>query len=478
MKRVCVSLKRKWKRFWLKIDMIKNIVKVLLSNSILTLVGLLNSLLFPVLLSVSEYAYYQEYILYTSYVNICHLGIASGMFLTYAGKKYKEIDKAQYKSEVYLICIVLCAFTVVGLGIGVFCRTPMFFYVVLSIIPQCIIASFQALYQAWERFTGYAIVNVLPKVLLCLLAIFALVLSRNISGDRLIIIYVCIIWCVCIYFLIEFFLFTRKEKAAKIFSEKNKRVTIEGFLIMFGNYVNLLFHSIDKQFVSSLYSEASFAFYSFAMSMQNLMLIFITALANPFYPRLAKGDVSKEFIGQLKELLLMFGAFSGCAYFAVAFVVKCFIEKYVDSLQVVAMFFAVFPAMAVINVLYINMYKIKRKLKKYILTLAGMLGVSVIFNIIAVLLNSDYIGISLATMLSYYVWLFYSQKDFEEICITKKDYVFLFGFFAIYILSMQIETDLLGIFLYAVIMFGWCLTIYKETIIKGMRYLIQKRRRG
>ena len=94
--------------------MIKNIFKVLISNGVLMLLGLLNGFLFPILLSIEDFAYYQEYILYISYVNICHLGIASGMFLNYAGHEYKETDKAQYKSEIFLIYLVLGIFTLLG----------------------------------------------------------------------------------------------------------------------------------------------------------------------------------------------------------------------------------------------------------------------------------------------------------------------------------------------------------------------------
>lgn len=149
--------------------MLKNIIKVLFSNVILVALSLIRSLIFPILLNVDDYAYYQEYLLYVSYVNICHLGIASGMFLNYAGKKYADIDKKQYKNEIYLIYIVLLFLAALGLLWSGVSKNVLVVYVSLTIIPQCLIASFQALYQAWERFTAYSVVNLLPRLLFGLL---------------------------------------------------------------------------------------------------------------------------------------------------------------------------------------------------------------------------------------------------------------------------------------------------------------------
>ena len=106
--------------------MIKNCLKVFTSNFILLILGIVNTFVFPALMSVQDYANYQEYLLYISYTNICHLGIASGMFFNYAGKKYEDTDKAQYKSEIFLIYIVLATFTALGIGFSGFSQSVKF----------------------------------------------------------------------------------------------------------------------------------------------------------------------------------------------------------------------------------------------------------------------------------------------------------------------------------------------------------------
>ena len=312
----------------------------------------------------------------------------------------------------------------------------------------------------------------MPKFFLTILIIVTYSIVKDINGSYVVILFIIIQWCVALYFVVEFSLFTKGVKCNSLLSKKNKETVVNGFLITFGNYVNLLFHSIDKQFVHILYSTFSFAQYSFAMSTQSIMTIFITALANPFYPRLAKGDIDKEFISKMKELLFVLGAYSGCAYFGVSFCVTHFISKYQDSLKVVAMFFAVFPAMAIINILYINLYKIRKKFKKYIFSLVAMLILACGLNGISILLNTDYTGIALATMAVYYVWLFYSQRDFEEIKINKKDILYIAGYFCIYFGLINITNDIVGFLVYIVVISVWNYLLYHNTIYYLVRTVI------
>lgn len=446
--------------------MFRNILKVLLSNIMLTIIGLLSSFVFPILMSIEEYAIFQQYLLYVSYINICHLGIASGMFLNYAGKDYRTTKKPQYKSEIYLIYIVLMIFTIIGFVIAGISGAWIILCVAITLSSECIIASFKALYQAWERFTGYSVVNVIPKALIFVFGILAYFFFHEVSGSDVIIAYMIINGMIALYFVIEFTCFTKGVKSAKIFSHENKITTTVGFFITLGNYINLLFHSIDKLFVNILYSTFSFAQYSFAMSTQTIMTMFIAALANPFYPRLAKNDINKLYVQKLKKLLFIFGSYSGCAYFVVSFCVKNWITKYIPSLDVVAIFFVVFPAMAVINVIYVNMYRIKKMLKRYIFMLLGMLGISALFNYISVFLHGDYVGIALATMISYYVWLLYSQRDFEEIHLDCRDYIYLLGFILIYFGSRIIGHDIVGFFAYGALITFWNILVYHDMVVE------------
>lgn len=453
--------------------MLKNIIKVLVSNFAITIIGLINSFVFPVIMSVESYSAYHQFTLYVSYVNVCHLGIATGMFVYYGGQNYQDTNKARYKSEISLILTVLTFFTTLGIIFSVITQSSLIFRVALAIYPICMIASFKAMYQAWNRFTAYSVTNVVVTFSLTAIVIIKYLISGEVQSDFIIAVYLVVNYALLIYFMIEYFLFTKGVKRYPIFSKENFDTTRTGFLIMLGNYVMLLFHSVDRQFVNNLYSTYSFALYSFAGSTTNIMNVFITAMATPFYPRLAKGDIEEKQMNMLKEILFVFGAYSGCAYFVVAFLINNFITKYVDSLPIIYLFFAAFPATAVINVLYVNLYKATKQVKKYLFTLVGILTVSVVLNFVAVLFKGDYIGISIATTATYYIWLLYSQRDFTFIKIRLKDAGYLCCFGLAYLACIQIENVFVGFFAYGIVITLIDLLFYRASCFEMLSMLLE-----
>lgn len=198
--------------------------------------------------------------------------------------------------------------------------------------------------------------------------------------------------------------------------------------MVLGNYINTLFVSADKQFVKWFFGNQEFAYYSFGMSMQSLMTVFIISIAQPLFPAMAQGKFKDEEYNSIKELLIVFGSLSGCAYFAVSIIVKLFIQKYTSSLDIVGIYFVVFPAMAVINCLYINLYKIKGIMKTYIKTLFGILLLSIILNTIFVFAVGEFTGVAIATTITYYIWFLIGFKQFEFLRITMKDVTYLIAY--------------------------------------------------
>lgn len=92
-----------------------------------------------------------------------------------------------------------------------------------------------------------------------------------------------------------------------------------------------------------------------------------------------------------------------------------FLKKYIHALSVIAISFATYPYIMVINVLYLNLYKVRKIEKRYLTVLLFMLIISTSYNFIAVYLFKDVIWIAIATTLSFITWYFYSMKDFSYI---------------------------------------------------------------
>ena len=426
--------------------LLKNIARVLSANFVVAFVGLVGSFIFPRILSIEAYAIYHTFTLYTGYITALHFGFASGMTIRYAGKNYNKINTAQYKSEIMLLLCIWGLFTLIFVVVSIPLKSEMLLYVALSIIPIGLVGSYKSFLQAWTRFRTFSVISSLLAVIVPVTAIIYYLITHDLPGNIYIIIFLVINWIATVYVFFEILI--KGVKSAKIFSKYNLETEKIGFAILIGNYINILLTSADKQFVKWFFSTNEFAFYSFAMSMQSIMTVFITSIAQPLFPAMAQGKFKDEDYSQIKDLLFIFGSLSGCAYFVLSIVVNQFIVKYIPSLEVIGIYFVVFPVMAVINCLYINLYKIKEMMKTYVVTLAGVLLIAVLLNTAFTYWFGKYTGVAIATTITYFIWFFIGVVQFKFIKISAKDIIYLVIYIVIFFSVTRFENDYLGFIIY------------------------------
>lgn len=457
--------------------MVKNIFRVLCSNISTTAVGLISSLLFPRIMEVSEYASYQTYVLYLSYITILHLGLPTGMFIKYGGKTFSEIDKAKYKGEMRLLLIILSSFSVMAIAVGVITHKTILILVGISILPYDYVKSYLTLLQAWGDFKKYSLLNVIAPSAICFVAAFIYFASGNLTGACYIYVYMLVYIVLFALLVLDVIKATESEKSITHIITKDNIDTIKlGLTICIGSYVGSLFHSVDKQYIKIFFDDVQFAVYSFAMSMQTIMTVLITSLSQPMYFQLAASGMSKREYRDIKELLLFFGSLSSCAYYVCSIMVKWFIPKYIDSIRVIAIFFAIFPAMAVINCLYINLYKSRKLTEKYVRSLVMMLIIAIVLDAIVIFMGLDYVYLAVATVVAYYIWLVLGSFDFPELTITVKDYLYFATYFISYFLIVNYNplNDFLGCLfgLIACVLLG--VIFYKSSVMRIVKIMTQR----
>jgi len=450
-----------------------NIIKVLSANLWVTIIGFLGGFVFPKILTIDAYAEYHTFTLYLKYIAIIHLGFPSGMMIRYAGQDYEKIDKKRYKSELIILLSILSFFSIVFLAISIINSNKMMLYIAIAAIPTGINGSYKSLLQSWSRFKFYSRMNTFISTTVPVLALAYYFITKSLPGDVYIAIYLLIDWIMTIYIMIEMVKKVHGVKSYKVISKENLQTEKTGIVLVAGNYINTLFTSADKQFIKIFFENTQFAFYSFGMSMQSLMTVFITSVAQPLFPAMAKGHFTEREYVDVRKMLMVFGSLSGCAYFAASIVVKMFIQKYTPSLDVVSIYFVVFPAMAVINGLYINLFKIKNRMKDYIFTLAAVLCVAICLNLLFVHIWPDYTGVAVATVLTYYIWFFLGARQFKFLEVGLKDIIYLsiftFGFFSI-TRSLNDWIGLVVFFLFDIII---ALLFYREVVMKYTQKILK-----
>lgn len=457
--------------------MIKNILRVLASNIVVLGTSFINTLVIPKLLSIEGYAEYQTFMLYVSYVGLMTLGFHSGLFIKYSGKQRNQIDKKQYKSEIRLTIYSQILITMIVLVVAAVFKNKLLFYMALCILSSNFVSVYKYLYQAWNQFRTFSVISIFQSLGVSGVVLVLGLLKGQLTAEDIIYLYLLVNFLSFIPVYFSYKKETKGIKSNRIFTEENLRIFKIGFLLMLGGGINVVFNSVDKFYIKGLFSDYEFSMYCFGITLLNVMHVFISAIAQPMYLQLSMDIDNVKKRKEYKELLFCFGALSGCAYYAVAIIVRYFIPNYIGSLSVVSVLFAIFPAVAVINCLYVNLYKATNQVKRYIRTLIVVTVCSIVFNGIGILIYRNYMSIVVATTVCYYVWLIYSSRHFEGLELTKRDLGFLAGFFVIFFGFTGMSNAFIGFVVYLVLILLWEALIYRErfrTLLSLVKNILKK----
>ena len=443
----------------------KDLVRVLSSNLIVAIMGFINSFIFPKIMDIQDYAIYHTFTLYLSYIAFFHLGFPNGLMIKYAGKRYSDTNKKEYKSETYFLLSLLSFFSLLFIILYYIIKNEFLLYICIAIIPIDYLGSIKVLWQSWSRFDEFSKLNSLMAISIPIIALIYYAIFKTLPGRIYIIIYLFVSWILLIYVLLKETKFLKGVVGNKLLSKDNFEIEKIGFGFLLGNYINTLFTTVDKLFIKWFFSNIEFAYYSFGMSLQALMTVFITSLAQPLFPMLAKKEMDSNQYRILKNLLIIFGTFSGCAYFFASFIVKTFIIKYIPSLSVIKIYFLVFPALAIVNCLYINLYKLQNRMKEYLFTLAGILFLAICLNIIFVNIVDSFIGVAIATTITYYIWLILGNIRFNIVKLSIKDIIYIILFILLFNTLVNIHNDIIGCIIYFSIFAVLAFVFYKKDIM-------------
>ncbi|WEV42229.1 hypothetical protein OZX57_01690 [Bifidobacterium sp. ESL0682] len=78
---------------------ISNMFTAFFAQGVSLLLSILQSLIIPKMLGVTQFGYWQLYLFYVSYVGFFHLGLSSGIYLKMGGVPRDEMDKGSVKSQ-------------------------------------------------------------------------------------------------------------------------------------------------------------------------------------------------------------------------------------------------------------------------------------------------------------------------------------------------------------------------------------------
>lgn len=377
---------------------IKKIIYAVGANLVSLLVSVLTTLIVPKFLGddVGQYGYWQVYLFYTSYIGFFHLGWCDGIYLRDGGKHYSDLDKPLYASQFLLLTVIEFIISVVISTCGFFFASGdeydfITFAIAMNILiylPRTILSYYL---QTTNRIKEYASITTVGRTIYgASIILIVLFFSKSyhyfVWGDiigKLIALFVSIWWCRDI-------VFSKQAPFKKTINEAIANISV-GIKLMFANIASMLITGIVRWGIQTQWDVATYGKISFTLSVSNLLLTFISAVALVLYPTLRRSDevILKGIYSKIKNTLMI--PLLGCLvlYYPIESILSVWLPQYAESVRYMAILFpmCIYAAkMTMIIQTYMNVFRLEKKMLQVNVT--GVV-VAVITTIISVFWLKD-----------------------------------------------------------------------------------------
>jgi len=398
----------------------KDVLVYSLGNGLLLLFGFIQFLIIPKYLSVEGYGYWQLFMLYTVYVYILHLGFNDGILLRWAGKELDQVGSEIGIAFRFLLLEQVVAIIPLSL-LFYFLIHPPLQWIWLMIVAYAFIMNLADLFinagRAFRKFRLLTTVNV-GRGLAFLLFIIVLL-----AADYLDYHYVVLAFLAShVLFLFTFAFWFRKYLWAEMPAISSlwaygKENTNTGIFVLLGNYVVVLFPTIDRLMVSSFFTINQFAVYAFAITIVIMIYMFVRAISEVFFPYLsgAAPQLRNRAYQLGKPAIILAWAAILAGYFPLTRLIEFYLPAYVDSLPLMRLLLCTIGFGSLIQILHANFYKVYRKQRRYFCWGITALALSVMLNLLAIKIWGTLQSVAIATLISFGVWYITNELSLKSV---------------------------------------------------------------
>lgn len=426
----------------------KGFAYVFFSNVIVIIASFFTGFALPKILSIDTYADIKLFQLYVGYVGLAHLGYADGMYLKYGGMNIKDIDKSKVMEELNTFKLFQILISILGIIISVCIQNNLLLFCMISLFPINVANYFKKIYQATGIFDKYAKFTNINTLFMLLINIVLLFIVKTDNSLYYIVAYVIFYFIYCIIIENEIYklLNTKNRKFDSIYLISNIK---EGFPLMIGNFSSIVFTSIDRLFVQEFLGIIKFAYYSFAVSIENLVNNLVGPVSIVMYNYLCNHQKKKQVIF-VKNIILCAVSLIIILIFPVNFIVNNYIGKYVLSLNVLIILFAAQIFSMIIKCINNNLYKAKKRQNRYFVIMIIIIIISILLNIILYNLFHTMEAFAIATLLTNIIWFVIGEFDFKEYRFGMKQYTYILIILISYLLSTVYFSTVIGFIIYLI----------------------------
>lgn len=390
--------------------MIKNISYTFLSNIISFLISALITFLVPKQLGIESYGYYQLYLFYTSYTGFLHFGWADGLFLRYGGEYYDKLDKPKFSGQFWLYSGVEVAFGLLICLAGYALASPRDKAIVLALtgisvfllLPRTLL---QYVLQGTNRIREYATLTVLEKAVYIVVVVVSLVSGTH-SFIPMILADLLGKTCSLLYSIYQCrdILTTKPAGFRASLVEAWANISV-GIKLMFANIASMLIIGFVRLSIENQWDVTTFGKVSLTMSVSNLLMVFINAVAMVMFPMLRRtsSDKLSGIYNTMRTCLMIPLLGMLVCYYPAKVILSAWLPQYADSLGYMAMLFPMCVFESKMSMLINTYLKALRKEKWLLLVNVTTVSLSVVITLITTywLHNLDLAVASIVLLLAF-----------------------------------------------------------------------------
>lgn len=365
--------------------------------------SLVMSLLVPKVLGVETYGYWQLFVFYSGYTGFFHLGLNDGVYLIEGGKTRDEMDKKSINSQfiVGLIFQLVIGFCIAVASV-LWAPEPQRAFVMFAFAAYMIIFNTSAylgyVFQAMNETKLFSFMTMLDRGMF-LIPLLAFVTLRVDAFEPYVYAYLVARICALTYCCWH----ARDILSSGLLSPMSAVRKAVGSIkvgcgLMLANVASMLILGVARALVDYEWGIEAFGKVSFALSIVNFFLAFVSQASMVLFPALRQGTDAerRSFYRGIRDMMEV--AFPGIylLYFPVAWLLTLWLPQYSEGMRYFAILLpmcAFDTKMSVCCTTYLKVLREERTLLGVNLvavagsTVLSLVGVYVLRSLDAVLLG-------------------------------------------------------------------------------------------
>lgn len=450
----------------------KSLIHIIIANALYLILVAASNFILPKFTSVETYAAVKEYTLYiTTYSTLLTFGYIQGAYLKYGGKEVKALNSTEVGQSVFSFFVFMLPFGVAISILGLFMNDTVVIVLGMGVLSTNYASFYQLFYQATGDFKSYGVALNASRVMTLAVYVLLIFVLRTDNAILYVASAPIIGMTVAIYLTVKLNKRIPLIKNLKFSLIEIKSNCKGGFILMMGDFVTKFFTSIDKWFVKALMDTFSFAMYSFAVSMENLVNTFMTPITVSMFNYFCKKPTDKE-VYRLKEAALVYSFVIIAGAYPMKWILEHFMPEYIMSVSVMFFLFAAQGISTIIRGIYVNKYKAEGNQQRYLVQMISMLILAIVLNGVFYFILHSMLSFAIATLFTNLIWLIWCEIQTPEIRFRPRAIISIVILLVVYLVTGYMFDSIIGCLIYAVVGIITGITIMRDSFFYVVNAMI------